>query len=85
MNIHIPVRGSLLQYCVQLNAAISAIAPNEISLRVPRTNERRPDARYTTNLVVDNIADSSYHGGQFEFETGLGAEPTPTLKGLESE
>ncbi len=47
------------------------IAPNEISLRIPRTNERRPDARYTTNLVVDNIADSSYHGGQFEFETGL--------------
>lgn len=47
------------------------IAANEISLRVPRTNERRPDARYTTNLVVDNVADSSYHGGQLELETGL--------------
>lgn len=47
------------------------IAANEISLRVPRTNERRPDARYTTNLVVDNIASSSYHAGQFEFETGV--------------
>jgi outer membrane receptor protein involved in Fe transport len=47
------------------------IAADEISLRVPRTNERRPDARYTTNLIVDNIAESSYHGGQFEFETGV--------------
>ncbi|HXG58543.1 MAG TPA: carboxypeptidase regulatory-like domain-containing protein, partial [Thermoanaerobaculia bacterium] len=47
------------------------IAANEISLRVPRTNERRPDARYTTNLVVNNGAESSYHAGQLEFETGL--------------
>jgi hypothetical protein len=47
------------------------IAANEISLRVPRTNERRPDARYTTNLIVDNVADSSYHAGQLELETGL--------------
>ncbi|HYC93931.1 MAG TPA: carboxypeptidase regulatory-like domain-containing protein [Thermoanaerobaculia bacterium] len=46
------------------------IAANEISLRVPRTNERRPDARYNTNLVVDNVAESSYHAGQLEFETG---------------
>lgn len=46
------------------------IGANEISLRVPRTNERRPDARYTTNLVVDNVGESSYHAGQFEFETG---------------
>jgi len=47
------------------------IAANEISLRVPRTNERRPDSRYTTNLIVDNISKSSYHAGQLEFETGL--------------
>jgi len=47
------------------------IAANEISLRVPRTNDRRPDARYTTNLIVDNIAKSSYHAGQIEFETGV--------------
>lgn len=47
------------------------IAPNEVSLRFPRTNERRPDSRYTTNLIVDNIADSSFHSGQLEFETGL--------------
>ncbi|HEX7153410.1 MAG TPA: TonB-dependent receptor [Thermoanaerobaculia bacterium] len=47
------------------------IAADEVSLRLPRTNERRPDARYTTNLVVDNVAESSYHAGQLEFETGL--------------
>ena len=47
------------------------LAANEVSLRFPKTNERRPDARYTTNLIVDNIAESSYHAGQFEFETGL--------------
>jgi hypothetical protein len=47
------------------------IAANEISLRLPRTNERRPDARYGTNLVVDNVAESSYHAGQLEFESGL--------------
>lgn len=46
------------------------IAADEISLRVPRINERRPDARYGTNLIVDNIAESSYHAGQLEFETG---------------
>jgi hypothetical protein len=47
------------------------IADNEISLRIPRTNERRPDTRYTTNLIVDNVAESSYHAGQLEVETGL--------------
>ncbi|HET7710959.1 MAG TPA: carboxypeptidase regulatory-like domain-containing protein, partial [Thermoanaerobaculia bacterium] len=46
------------------------LAANEISLRFPRINERRPDERYTTNLVVSNGADSSYHAGQMEFETG---------------
>lgn len=46
------------------------LAANEISLRFPKTNERRPDARYTTNLVVDNVAESSYHAGQLELETG---------------
>src|SRR4029453_10678747 len=57
-----------------VNAACPAVVPiaaNEVSLRVPRTNERRPDARYTTNLVVDNLAETSYHAGQFEFETGV--------------
>lgn len=49
------------------------IADNEISLRVPRTNERRPDARYTTNLVVANIGKSWYNAAQVEWETGIHA------------
>ena len=47
------------------------IAANEVSLRFPKLNERRPDARYGTNLVVDNVAESSYHAGQVEWETGF--------------
>lgn len=43
------------------------IANNEISLRVPRLNERRPDPRFTTNLIVSNDADTSYHGLQTEW------------------
>ena len=43
------------------------IADNEISFRVPRTNERRPDPRYTTNLLVSNNAESWYHGLQIEW------------------
>jgi hypothetical protein len=43
------------------------IADNEISLRVPRTNERRPDPRFTTNLIVSNDAESWYHGLQVEW------------------
>src|SRR5207249_431094 len=34
----------------------SPIADNEISIRVPRNNDRRPDARYATNLAVSNGA-----------------------------
>jgi hypothetical protein len=47
------------------------IADNEISLRVPRTNERRPDPRYTTNLNVFNMGKSWYHAGQVEYESGI--------------
>ena len=47
-----------------------SIADNEISLRVLRTNDRRPDSRYTTNLQVSNIGRSWYHGGQLEWESG---------------
>jgi hypothetical protein len=43
------------------------IANNEVSLRVPRTNERRPDPRYTTNLLVGNGVWSYYHGLQAEW------------------
>jgi hypothetical protein len=43
------------------------IANNEISLRVPRTNERRPDPRFTTNSIIKNDAESWYHGLQVEW------------------
>src|SRR5437763_16384488 len=47
------------------------IAANEVSLRVPRTNERRPDARYGDVRIVGNLAESWYHAGQLEWETGV--------------
>lgn len=47
------------------------IADNEVSLRVPRINERRPDARFGTNLVVSNGASSHYHGLQIDWATRL--------------
>ena len=43
------------------------IADNEISFRVPRTNERRPDPRHTTNLLISNDALSWYDGLQVEW------------------
>jgi outer membrane receptor protein involved in Fe transport len=43
------------------------IANNEVSFRVPRTNERRPDPRYSSNLVVSNGATTDYHGLQLEW------------------
>ncbi len=55
---------------IPINAACPQavpIADNEISLRVPRTNERRPDPRYTTNLVISNAAQSWYDGVQIEW------------------
>lgn len=42
------------------------IADDEISLRVPRINERRPDPRYGTNLIISNGAESWYDGLQVE-------------------
>jgi outer membrane receptor protein involved in Fe transport len=47
------------------------IADNEISLRVPRTNERRPDPRYTTNLAISNDATAWYNGLQAEWAKRL--------------
>jgi hypothetical protein len=47
------------------------LAPNEYSLRVPRTNERRPDGRFTTNLLVSNGAWSYYNGLQIEVNKRL--------------
>lgn len=43
------------------------LLPNEYSFRVPRTNERRQDGRYTTNTDISNGAWSYYHGLQVEF------------------
>ena len=44
------------------------IADNEISSRVPRTNERRPDPLYTTNLLISNDAESWYDGLEIEWD-----------------
>jgi outer membrane receptor protein involved in Fe transport len=49
------------------------IADNEISFRVPRTNERRPDPRHTTNLLISNDALSWYDGVQVEWIRRLSA------------
>jgi hypothetical protein len=43
------------------------IADDEISARVPRTNERRPDPRYGTNLLISNTAESWYQGLEIEW------------------
>jgi outer membrane receptor protein involved in Fe transport len=46
------------------------IADNEVSLRVPRTDQRRPDSRFGDVRIVSNLAKSWYHAGQLEWETG---------------
>lgn len=50
---------------------IVPIADNEISARVPRTNERRPDPRYTTNLLISDDAESWYDGLEIEWDKRL--------------
>ncbi len=47
------------------------IGVNEISVRLPRTNERRPNGLFTTNLLVGNGAWSYYHGLQAEWEKNV--------------
>jgi outer membrane receptor protein involved in Fe transport len=47
------------------------IADNEISARVPRTNERRPNPLYTTNLLISNDAESWYDGLEIEWAKRL--------------
>jgi hypothetical protein len=44
------------------------IANNEISLRVPRRNERRPNPLYTQNLTVSNDNISNYNAFQMELQ-----------------
>jgi hypothetical protein len=47
------------------------IADNEISQRVPRTNERRPDPLYLTQLLISNGAESWYDGLEIEWDKRL--------------
>jgi hypothetical protein len=47
------------------------IADHEISARVPRTNERRPNPLYGSNLLVSNDAESWYDGIEFEWAKRL--------------
>jgi hypothetical protein len=47
------------------------LAALEYSFRVPRTNERRPDGRWTTNLATANASWSYYHGMQVEWTKRL--------------
>ena len=51
------------------------IADNEISQRVPRTNERRPDPLYSTNLLISNDAESWYDGVEIEWDKRLSSGP----------
>ena len=44
------------------------IADNEISQRVPRTNERRPNPLYTTNLLISNDAEAWYDGVELAWD-----------------
>jgi len=50
---------------------VTPIGPLEYSRVVPRTNERRPDPRYTTNLAVGNGAWSYYNALQVEVSKRL--------------
>lgn len=50
---------------------VTPIGPLEYSRLVPRTNERRPDPRYSTNLAVANGAWSYYHAMQVEWNKRL--------------
>jgi hypothetical protein len=43
----------------------------EYSLRLPRTNERRPDGRFSTNTFVSNNAWSYYNGLQVDWQKKL--------------
>lgn len=47
------------------------LGPFEYSFRVPRSNERRPNGLYSTNLAVSNAAWSYYNGLQLEWTKKL--------------
>ncbi|MEQ1924386.1 MAG: hypothetical protein ABL952_17960, partial [Pyrinomonadaceae bacterium] len=48
-----------------------ALGANEYSLRVPRTNERRRDGKYGTNLLIGNGSWSYYNALQIEYKKRL--------------
>lgn len=50
---------------------VVTIAANEYSVRVPRSNERRPDPLYGQNLLISNAAWSYYNGLQIEWTKRL--------------
>ena len=50
---------------------VSRIEPNEVSLRVPRTNERRPDPNFLTVSEISNGVWTYYHGLQTEYNKRL--------------
>ena len=57
-----------------VNALCPAVVPIgafEYSRVVPRTNERRPDGRYSTNIIVNNGAWSYYNALQLELTKKL--------------
>ncbi len=61
---------------ITVNAACPVpvpLADNEISQRVPRTNERRPNPLYTTNLLISNAAYLWSNGLQVEWNKRLNA------------
>lgn len=51
--------------------SVVPIGAFEYSVLTPRTNERRPDPRYSTNLIISNGAWSYYHGMQVEYTKRL--------------
>ncbi|MCA1640627.1 MAG: carboxypeptidase regulatory-like domain-containing protein [Acidobacteria bacterium] len=59
---------------IPFTAACPVVVPIgalEYSVRVPRTDERRPDPRYSTNLLVSNASWSYYHGFQAQWDKRL--------------
>jgi outer membrane receptor protein involved in Fe transport len=80
------VRGQILHPAANIVCAgtgLTGVDPNaqcpvavplgnlEYSLRVPRTNERRPNGLYTTNLAISNSSWSYYNGLQVEWTKRL--------------
>lgn len=78
------LRGQIIRLAADANCAgttaatVSALCPVPVAIGafeysrvVPRTNERRPDGKYGTNLLVGNGSWSYYHGLQIELNKRL--------------